>query len=112
MQNLSLKNKTQIVYGLYAASLLFPPLAIAGFILAYQMRNLTKGSWLYSHCQWQMQTFWVGLAGTIIGLLTAVIYIGWLVLIVTSLWILYRVIKGWIKLADQQVVDPFSFDLI
>lgn len=112
MQNLSLKNKIQLVYGLYAAALLLPPLAIAGFILAYQIRNETKDSWLGSHCRWQMQTFWIGLAGVILGFLTAMIYIGWLVLLATSLWILYRVIKGWIKFADQQVVDPFSFDLI
>jgi uncharacterized membrane protein len=112
MHDLFLKNKTQIVYGLYAASMLFPPLAIAGFILAYQMRHATQGSWLGSHCRWQIQTFWIGLAGAVLGLLTAVLYVGWLVLIVTSLWVLYRVIRGWVRLADQEAVEAIAFGLL
>jgi uncharacterized membrane protein len=112
MHDLSLKNKTQIVYGLYAASLLFPPLAIVGFILAYQMRHVTQGTWLDSHCRWQIKTFWIGLAGTLLGFLTAVLYVGWLVLIVTSLWVLYRVIRGWVRLADQEAVETIAFGLI
>jgi len=49
-----------IVYITYLAAFAFPPLAIAGVVLAYVNRD-TAPDWLKSHFTFQIYTFWIGL---------------------------------------------------
>lgn len=97
---------THLVYGLQGVGLLlgwFP--AVVGVILNYVKLEDVQGSWLESHFRWQIRTFWWGLAWGILGLLTWVFIIGWFILIADGIWILYRVIKGWLNLNDKKTVS-------
>lgn len=98
----SLKNVTIAVYALQAASIL-PPFVITFFvavILNYIKRDDARGTWLESHFRWQIRTFWFGLLWFGLGGLTYIIVIGWAILFAASLWLIYRILKGWLNLND------------
>ena len=109
-----------IMYGLHAFSaisgvlssativgaFLFGWPSIIAVILNFIKRGEVRDTWLDSHYRWQMRTFWFALfwgcvagllAITIIGLPAAI-----LVLFLTGVWVLYRVIRGWIALVDRK----------
>lgn len=109
-----------IMYGLHALSALSGILtsaSIAGafvfgwpsiiaVIINYVTRGQVRGQWLETHWRWQLRTFWYAalwllvaglLAFTLIGIPAAI-----LVIVVTGLWVLYRVIRGWLALADRR----------
>jgi uncharacterized membrane protein len=98
----SLKNVAIAVYALQAASIL-PPFVITFFvavILNYIKRDDVRGTWLESHFRWQMRTFWFGLLWFVLGGLTYIIVIGWVILFAATLWLIYRILKGWLNLND------------
>jgi uncharacterized membrane protein len=75
-------------------------------IVSYLKRDEAKGTFVYSHHNWQIRSFWwylfwmvVGgvLFATIIGILLA--YLVW-----TGAWIwkAYRLLKGWLELDKNQ----------
>ncbi|MCX8017685.1 MAG: hypothetical protein N2690_07295 [Rhodocyclaceae bacterium] len=108
-----------VMYGLHALSALSGILttatiigafvfgwpSIIAVILNYVTRGNVRGSWLESHWRWQLRTFWFAalwlaiaglLAATLIGIPAA-----FMVIIVTGIWVLYRVIRGWLALAQR-----------
>ena len=115
-------NLTHIIYGLHAfaiitgivgsativGSFLGSLPSILAVILNYAKQSDTRGTWLESHFSWQIRTFWfallwvliaVALALTIIGLpLTICILLG------LTLWVIYRIGRGWLALNDQRTV--------
>jgi uncharacterized membrane protein len=98
----SLKNVAIAVYALQAASIL-PPFVITFFvavILNYIKLDDVRGTWLESHFRWQMRTFWFGLLWFVLGGLTYIIVIGWAILFAATLWLIYRILKGWLNLND------------
>jgi uncharacterized membrane protein len=74
--------------------------AIVAVVLAYVKRDDARGTWLESHFRWQIRTFWFALAGGIVGALTVIIVIGFAILAVTTVWVIYRIVKGWLALND------------
>ncbi len=64
------KNITQVIYGLYAASLIVGVTYIVAIILNYVKRDDVKGTYLESHFDWQIKTFWYSLLGWVIGVVT------------------------------------------
>ncbi|MEW5782235.1 MAG: DUF4870 family protein [Pseudomonadota bacterium] len=111
-----------IMYGLHALSALSGILtsaSIAGafvfgwpsiiaVIINYVTRGNVRGTWLESHWRWQLRTFWFAalwlfvaglLAFTLIGIPAAI-----MVIVVTGLWVLYRVIRGWLALVDRRAL--------
>ena len=115
-------NLTHIIYGLHAfaivtgivgsativGSFLGSLPSILAVILNYVKRSETRGTWLESHFSWQIRTFWfallwvciaVALALTIIALpLTLCILVG------LTLWVIYRIGRGWLALNAQRTV--------
>lgn len=101
---------TLIVYGLYGASFLVGGLsAIVGVIIAYIKRSETYGTVDYSHLQYLIRTFWFGLIGLAVGTVLTLILIGWLILLLVSVWVIYRLIMGVMRLLDNQEVNPYSW---
>ncbi|MGB8339795.1 MAG: hypothetical protein WCE43_13165 [Burkholderiales bacterium] len=96
---------THIIYALYALSILVGLTAIAGIIMNYVKRDDVKGTWLESHFNWQIRTFWWGLLWGVIGMITMVIGIGFIILPIAGIWVLYRIIKGWLKLNENKPVE-------
>ncbi|HEY7772932.1 MAG TPA: hypothetical protein VIC26_07110 [Marinagarivorans sp.] len=96
------KNIILLVYILQATSFVVGVTFFIGVVINYIKRDELAGSWLASHNRWQMRTFWFSLLWTVIGLVTSMIVIGWVILLVNALWVIYRIAKGWISLSENK----------
>lgn len=101
----SLKTITQVVYGLQAASFLIGVSFLVALIINYVKRDEARGTWLESHFRWQIRTFWFALLWFVVGFMTAVIGIGYLILFANTIWIIYRIVRGWLRLLDGRGMD-------
>ena len=109
-----------IVYGLHAFAIVLgitgAATVIGGFlgsvpsiiavIINYLKRGSARDSWAASHYRWQIRTFWFALLWLVIAILLAVTVVGapiglGLILVVT-LWLIYRIARGWLRLLDRQ----------
>ena len=99
------KNYVFIAYVTYAVGLLILFTPVVGVIMAYVKRDEAQGSIYASHIDYLIKTFWVSLVGTVLGTFTTLILIGWLILLVTAIWFIYRVFIGLIKLNEDKPVS-------
>jgi uncharacterized membrane protein len=80
--------------------------SIIAVIINYLKRGSARGSWAASHYRWQIRTFWFALLWLLIGVLLIVTVIGAPfglgLLVVVTLWLIYRVARGWLRLLDKQ----------
>ena len=95
-----LVNMTTLVYGLQALSFFLGITCIAAVIINYVKRPEVSGTWLASHFRWQIRTFWFGLLWMAVGALTLILAVGYLVITANGIWIIYRIVKGWLYLHD------------
>jgi uncharacterized membrane protein len=109
-----------VIYALHAFSavtgMLTPAMIVTAFltgwpsiiavILNYVKRSEVRGTWLDSHYSWQIRTFWYALLWLAIGgvLFLAVVGIPFAVVLwfATGIWVLYRIIRGWLALSSQK----------
>jgi uncharacterized membrane protein len=106
---------THIIYALHAFSVLTavssPALIVTAFLMGwpsiiaviinYVKRDEVRGSFLDSHFSWQIRTFWWSLLWLAIGGVLILVLVGWAILGLTGLWILYRIIRGWLALTSR-----------
>ena len=82
--------------------------SLLAVILNYAKRADVRGTYLYSHFEWQIQTFWRALGLFVLGMvliLTVVLFpFGFAVLIGTGVWVLYRIVKGWLALNEGKSI--------
>ena len=102
--NSEVKNYVFIAYVTYALGLFIWFAPVVGVILAYVKRDEAQGSIYASHIDYLIKTFWVSLVGMLFGMLTILILIGWLILVATGIWLIYRVVVGLIKLNEDKPV--------
>jgi uncharacterized membrane protein len=97
-----------VVWGLYGASFFTVGIAsIVGVIIAYVKRGDLVGTPFESHMTSAIRTFWISLIVGIIGLLLALVIVGFVVLGLLALWQLFRIIRGLIRAIDgQPIADP------
>ena len=118
----SLVQLTHIIYGLHAVAVVVGVTSAAtvagGFVfglpsliavfLNYLKRGDVHGTWLESHFRWQIRTFWFTFLWLVIyGLLIITIIgipIAWILIALLGIWVAYRVIRGWVALADTRPV--------
>ena len=122
----SLITATLIVYILFGAAAViaivshgFPPISplggivgIVGIIMAYVKRGEATGTWLASHYRWLIRTFWFSLLWGLIGLcaflILAIVLIGFIIgpviWIATALWVIYRIIRGYLLFNESKPV--------
>lgn len=98
----SLKTLTTIIYALYAASFFVGITAIAAIVMNYVKKEDVAGTFLESHFRWQIRTFWFGVLWAVIGVITYLLLVGWVVLFVAGIWMIYRIVKGWLRLIDNK----------
>ena len=101
----SLKTIATVVYALQAAGFFVGITWIVAVIIDYVKKDDARGTWLESHYRWQIRTFWFGLLWGVIGGILCLILIGFLVLAVDAVWIIYRIVKGWLNLAENKAMD-------
>ena len=102
----SLKQITMAVYILQALSFFFGLTAIVGVVINYVKKDEAVGTVYESHFDWQIRTFWWGLAWAVIGFSLAFVLVGFAIMFVAWIWAIYRVVKGWLKLNDNLPVMP------
>jgi len=90
-----------IVYLAYLGSLAFPPLAIAGLVLAYVNRDAAP-DWLKSHYTFQIRTFWIGLLFWAVSIAFFVILIGFVLIFATIAWLIVRCALGLDRLLKRE----------
>jgi uncharacterized membrane protein len=113
---------THVLYGMHAFSALMGLLgaafvvtaflsgwpSIIAVIINYVKRGDARGTWLDSHFGWQLRTFWYALLWLVIAGILIVTVIGiviaWPLLILVGLWVLYRIIRGWMALLDRKAM--------
>jgi uncharacterized membrane protein len=118
----SLVTLTHVIYALHAvtvvAGISSPAFIVTAFltgwpsilavILNYVKRGEARGTFLDSHFRWQIRTFWFALLWVVIAGLLAVTVIGipmaWVVALTAGLWVLYRVVRGWLRLTDRKTM--------
>lgn len=98
------KNVVLVIYVLYALAVLTGVSAIAGVIVAYIKRDDVQGTWLASHIDWQIKTFWWGLGLGILSTLLIAVIVGIVMWVALGCWLIYRVAKGWLRLNDNREV--------
>ena len=100
-----LKTLTTLVYALQAAGFLLPPVVwIVAVIINYVRKEEVAGTWLESHFRWQIRTFWFGLLWAVLGAMLFVLIVGWFILAADAIWIIYRIVKGWLNLSENRPV--------
>ena len=80
--------------------------SIAAIVLNYWNQTAVRGTWLESHFRWQIRTFWFAVLWVVVAVLMFLTVIGipfaLLVMGLVGLWILYRVVRGWLALSGQR----------
>lgn len=88
-------------------------LPVIGLIVAYVSRPDARGTWLESHFTWQIRTFWLYLlVGTpvllilvLMALVGPLVNVGWLLFLPFAIWIIYRCVKGWLRLGRKRAMS-------
>lgn len=96
-----------IAYLLFALSPILAVSSIAGIMLAYMRRNVdgVAGTLLESHYNWLIWTFWYGLAAYVVSGILVLIFVGYFLLALTSVWMIWRLTKGWLYLYDGKAIS-------
>jgi uncharacterized membrane protein len=80
--------------------------SIAAVILNYVKRGDARGTWAESHYRWQIRTFWFAILWVALAALLFVTVIGipfaFAILGLVTLWLAYRIGKGWLRLRDAR----------
>ena len=100
----SLKTLTAVVYGLQAAGFFVGITWIVAIVMNYVKKEEVAGTWIESHFRWQIRTFWWGLLWGVIGVVLAFVLVGFVVLFADTVWIIYRIVKGWLNLNEGRPV--------
>ena len=111
---------TNVIYGLHAFSAVTGLIgtativgafltgwpSIIAVILNYVKRDEVRGTYLASHFSWQIRTFWFALLWVVIAFLLGITIIGIPIAIVigagAGIWVLYRIIRGWLALQERR----------
>jgi len=101
------KKIATLVYALQAVSFLLTVTFIAAIIINYVKKDDVADTWVASHFRWQIRTFWFALLWAGFGAVLFFLGIGYFILIGVAIWVIYRIAKGWLALADGKAM-PFE----
>ena len=97
------------VYLLYLVSLLAGVTALVGLVMAYLNRG-NGPEWTTSHYTYQIRTIWMGIAYTLLGIVLAIVAIGFLVLAFVGVWYIVRCVRGLQYAArEEPMPDPATW---
>lgn len=79
--------------------------SLLAVILNYIKRSETRGTYLESHFRWQIRTFWFALLWLFVAILLMFTVVGVpiaiLVVALTGIWVVYRIVRGLMRLMDE-----------
>lgn len=112
----SLKNFAWWFYIFHAVSMLFTlgALSFIPVILSYAKRGEAAGTFVYSHHNWQISSFWIYLACVLIGWLLFATLVGiplaFILWVCAWLWKAYRLISGIMALNENKPIGNVADD--
>jgi uncharacterized membrane protein len=87
-------------------SFLFSIPSFVAVVINYVKREDSRGTFVESHFRWQIRTFWYGLLWVSVLLMLFVTVIGipfaFAGLGILSVWVIYRIARGWLRLRDRR----------
>ncbi len=95
-------NNPTIVSLLYLASFVVGITGLIGLVLAYLWKGEHHAEWESSHYQYLIRTFWIGLIGSIAGLILLLIVIGVFVLIGVAVLVVVRSVMSLVKAQKRE----------
>ncbi|TSE36004.1 DUF4870 family protein [Tepidimonas charontis] len=98
----SLRQLTLVVYILYAVSWFVGITALVAIIINYVKRGDVAGTLYESHFTWQIRTFWWGLLWAVLGGVTLMVGVGFVILLAAFVWTVYRLVKGFLYWNDRK----------
>ena len=118
----TLVNTTHLIYALHSLSLLigittaativgafvFGVPSIIAVVINYLKREEARGTYLESHFRWQIRTFWFAVLWCLIGTFLIFTFIGIplgiAIFFATGIWVIYRIVRGWLALRDRRLM--------
>ncbi len=117
-----LVNITHLMYGLHAFSALMgilgPAFILTAFltgwpsiiavIINYVKRSDVRNTFLDSHFGWQLRTFWYAVLWLVVMIVLIITVVGWIIAwplgVGVGIWVLYRLIRGWMTLSSRRAM--------
>jgi uncharacterized membrane protein len=86
--------------------------SIIAVVMNYARRADARGTYLDSHFRWQLRTFWFAALWIFIVFVLSFplffVFVGFITfplgMFIVGLWVIYRVVRGWLRLRDGQTV--------
>ena len=109
---------TNIIYALHALSVIMGLIgsafvittfltgwpSIIAIIINYTKRSAVRDTYLDSHFNWQIRTFWFAFLWMIFAVLLFITVLGialsYIITVGAGIWISYRIIRGWLALNE------------
>ena len=99
-------------HGMMVGAPLLTIIGIVAVIIAYVKRDDARGTWAESHLTWLIRTFWWSFLWNLIGWLMFVVLgivligipIAIAIWVVTTIWVIYRLIRGYLYFKDSKPI--------
>lgn len=102
-------NGPTIVALCYLGSFLTGISGLVGVVLAYVWKGESRAAWEMTHYEFQLRTFWLGLAASILGVILMIVGIGLLILLAVWVWVAVRSVISLLKAQKGEAMpDPKS----
>ena len=95
-------NHPTIIALLYLSSFFVGITAIIGVVLAYVWRGESKEPWEASHYQYLINTFWIGLIGSIVGFVLLIVLVGVFVLLGVMALVIVRSVLSLVRAQKRE----------
>lgn len=80
--------------------------SIIAVVMNYVKRGDARGTWMESHYRWQIRTFWFALLWLVLAVVLILTVlgmpIGFAMLAAATVWLIYRIARGWLRLMDER----------
>ncbi len=117
---------TNIIYALHALSVIMGLIgsafvitafltgwpSIIAIIINYTKRNAVRDTYLDSHFNWQIRTFWFAFLWMIFAVILFITVLGialsYIITVGAGIWISYRIIRGWLALNEGRPMPTWQ----
>ena len=117
---------TNIIYALHALSVIMGLIgsafvitafltgwpSIIAIIMNYTKRNAVRDTYLDSHFNWQIRTFWFAFLWMILAVILFITVLGialsYIITVGAGIWISYRIIRGWLALNEGRPMPTWQ----
>ena len=117
---------TNIIYALHALSVIMGLIgsafvitafltgwpSIIAIIINYTKRSAVRDTYLDSHFNWQIRTFWFAFLWMILAVILFITVLGialsYIITVSAGIWISYRIIRGWLALNEGRPMPTWQ----